>query len=116
MNSPNHYINRDMKINLIWFLPILMLLFSFLHLPYGYYTLLRIVVTCCIGYLVYLEYALNDSLSLSVILLAFLVILFNPIIPVYFSRSIWTTLDIFTILVLGIHFIVFREKTKEGDS
>jgi hypothetical protein len=98
------------QINLAWTLPIFMLSLSFFHLPYGYYTLLRIIVTGCAGYLAHLEYVLNKNLSIYFSLLIFLAVLFNPIIPIHFSKSIWGGLDIFAVIIFGLHAVVFNSK------
>lgn len=100
------------QINIAWALPILMLSLSFLHLPYGYYTLLKITVTGCAGYLAFLEYKRKEDLSLFLVLLISLAVLFNPVIPVYFSKNLWAGLDIFAILVFGAYAMVSRNFVK----
>lgn len=100
-----------MKLNktsgLIWILPIFMLLIAPFHLPYGYFIFLRIVITGCSGYLAYLEYTRRKGLSLFVVLFILLAILFNPLIPIYFSKTIWMSIDIFAALIFGIHAGIF---------
>lgn len=75
-------------------------------LPYGYYTFLRIAVC---AYCVYSLISLINKTkvaTLSVILLAALAILYNPIIRVYANRDFWTVVNIATIVILVI--IYFR--------
>lgn len=102
----NYYLSiymTDKINNLIWAIPIIALLVALSHMPYGYYTLLRIVVTGCSGYLAYIEYARTQSISLFAVLFTFLAILFNQFIPIFFSKIVWVWLDCFAILVFGIH-------------
>jgi len=78
---------------------IIVLLLSFIDWPlYSYYTFLKIIVT---GVAIYYAYYLYDVLkkkncwcwSLVVI-----VILFNPIIPIYiYNKSIWMVIDVIVI-------------------
>ena len=101
---------------ILWGLPIVMLIAALLHLPYGYYTLLRIVVTVCSGYLSYLEYTHTQKLSFFVIAFCLLAILFNPIIPVYLSKSIWWGIDLLAALILGIHSYYFNNRNRLNKS
>lgn len=79
-----------------------LLLIAILPLPYGYYTLLRLVV-CGSG--LFLAYQLYEyKLHNWSVALALLALLFNPFIPVYLSREIWLPIDIIgaiTFLVVG---------------
>jgi len=101
--------------NLIWILPVLMLLVALLHLPYGYYTLLRMVVAICGGYLAYLEYVRNNSISLLVVLFSLVVIIFNPLIPIYFSKSIWIVIDSLTAFIFGFHGFIYRASHNQSN-
>lgn len=98
--------NDNMKI--IWYMPIGMLLLSFIHWPYRYYILLRLIVTACAGYLAYMEYNLHKSMTFFAVLLMFFVIFFNPILPVYLPRIIWSSIDIFTALTLFLHHVAYK--------
>ncbi|WP_051555165.1 DUF6804 family protein [Legionella fairfieldensis] len=95
-----------MKNKVIWLVPVSMLLLSFLPWPYGYYRLLRIVVTGCAGYLTINEYSHTKSITPFVVILAFITVLFNPVIPIYFSREIWAIWDALVALALGIHAVL----------
>ncbi len=61
-------------------------------LPYGYYTLLRLVLFS-IGTL-YLIFFRNLKLPIVDILVFVVVLIWNPIIPVYLTKEIWTALNI----------------------
>jgi len=81
-----------------------LLLLTFFSWPYGYYGFLRIVVTAtAIYYSYYLyEHSLVEKLNIWFWGLISLVILFNPIFPIYFSKSVWGIFDIFAaIFILG---------------
>ncbi len=63
-----------------------------LPMPYGYYTLLRIIVC---GSMVYLAYKSQyiDVIKSHRIALIIIAILFNPIIPIHFDRMHWVLID-----------------------
>jgi uncharacterized membrane protein YccC len=95
-----------MKNKIIWLAPIALLLLSFLPLPYGYYTFLRITVTGCAGYLAWFEYSNNNSVSLLVAVMTCLMVLFNPIFPIYLPRSTWNCLDFLSALAFVSHLMI----------
>lgn len=69
-------------------------------LPIGYFTLMRFVV-CAVGiYIAYKTYQENKE-SLWVWAFGFVVVLFNPIIPIVLKRAQWEVVD----LVVGIFFL-----------
>ena len=81
---------------------LVIILFSFLHMPYGYYMMLRIVLTATSIYYVYYFYSFTVK-KIGFWFWTFLImaIVFNPIIPVYlYSRSVWAVIDIITSLFL----------------
>lgn len=98
----------------LWLIPAVMLVLALFHLPYGYYTLLRIVVTACSAYLSYLEYIGTQKLSFFVITFVLFAVLFNPIVPVYFSKSIWSGIDLLAALIFGIHACIFHNRLKKS--
>lgn len=71
-----------------------------LNLPYGYYNFLRLAVTSA-GVLVCLQLRKTKEV---VPLIGFvgIVLLFNPVFPVYLTREIWFWVDL---LAAGIFFI-----------
>lgn len=75
-----------------------LLLLALADLPYGYYTLLRLLV-CAVGaYGAYLAYSMNRqgwTWTLGAI-----AVLFNPIIPIYLEREAWAPIDIGVAVVL----------------
>ena len=71
-------------------------------MPYDYFVVLRIVNFAMFGFL---SYSVRKRYETWMITLGGLALLFNPIIPLHASKSVWMALDICTILV-GIIFFV----------
>ncbi len=94
-----------------WFFlaPAIML---FLAIPdiwsYGYYQILRIVVSIVAGYVIYLTY--ENGQKLFMIIMIAVLITFNPFFPVYFEKEVWAVID----AVVAIIFLIssFMVKTK----
>ncbi|PUB29560.1 hypothetical protein C8J95_106215 [Elizabethkingia sp. YR214] len=82
-----------------------------LRLPIDYYTFLRIVIF--IGAGVALYHLFRNKIYYWTAVFGFILILFNPIFPVYLHRkSLWVPLDIITgILFLCLNFI--KKKPEE---
>ena len=70
----------------------LMLILALFDMPYGYYTLLRIIV-CGIGVFVAIS-AYNSRKFWAIYLFGFIAVLFNPLVPIHLDREIWQTIDI----------------------
>jgi len=75
-------------------LSILMLFGAVAEWPYGYYTILR-WITCITSILVALQ-AFNKNIDWAKVVFIVIAILFNPLAPIYLSRSTWIPLDIIT--------------------
>lgn len=87
----------------------ILLLIGVFNLPIGYYTLLRICVTgICTYYLREEVNKNNTKTNTSIILLGVLVILFNPIIPIYLNKGIWIIIDLLS--AIAITYYVFQLK------
>ena len=80
--------------------------------PYGFYTLLRFVVTIFCGYVAYLLYKVFEGKNYLYVLYGFLAILFNPVIPIHLDREIWQVIDVIMIVfaILPYLFKSFRDK------
>lgn len=87
----------------LWLVPIGMLVLALLNLPYGYYTLLRIIVCGCCGYLAYKEYEIEQKASFWVLVLGAISLLFNPLIPIHLGRDVWAIIDPSVALILSVH-------------
>jgi hypothetical protein len=73
---------------------------ALLPMPYGYYTILRIIV-CFISVAIAMqEGEKKDGDNIVHIVFILLSIVYNPIIIVHFKKSIWIFLNILTICCL----------------
>jgi hypothetical protein len=77
-----------------------------LNLPYGYYTLLRIIVT--IAAIINAYNFLEESNMEKVYLFGFLAILFNPLIPIYLGKELWILIDL---AAAGIFFFLAHQES-----
>ena len=75
-----------------------MLFLAIFQLPYGYYNLLRLVVTISSGISSFSAYE-NEKVGIAIIF-AIICLLFNPIFPIYLDKSMWIPIDI----IAGIFF------------
>ena len=97
--------HRNMKY--ILFICAGFLLLAVAELPYGYYTLLRLVVTIGAVLVVYNEY--SKQLNFWVISFGIIALLFNPIFPIHLrDKELWAIIDV----LCAIIFIVKGIKTK----
>ena len=92
----------------------IMLLLALASWPYGYYQLLRIVVCGTAGYGAYLASQADQHPWMW--LLGAVAILFNPILPIHFDRSVCRILDIVTAVVLGMSVRTLSESADESDA
>ena len=84
----------------------LMLCFAVIPmLPYGYYTLLRLIVCGVAAYSAF-KFKNNSSMATHFIPLLILAVLFNPLIPVPLTRLIWLPID----LGSAVYFLVLSKK------
>ena len=74
-------------------------------MPYGYYTLLRLIVT--VGSVAYCVQFLEKKNMNMVYLFGFIAILFNPLIPVYLNKDTWLIIDL---IVGGIFFFIHPDQ------
>jgi len=75
--------------------------------PYGFYTLLRLVV--CVS-AVYLVFQANELKKTAWIwLMGGTALLFNPLIPVRLGRSDWQVFDLMAAVVFGVSLAAIRE-------
>ena len=78
-------------------LTVFMLFGAIAELPYGYYILLR-WITCITSILVTFQ-AFEKNIDWAKVIFIIIAILFNPLAPIYLSRSIWVPLDIMTAIL-----------------
>jgi len=71
--------------------------------PYGYYILLRWVIFSSSIFVAYSFY--NSKIPVWTFIFGVVAILFNPIVPIYLSKSTWVVLDFIgaTIFFMGAY-------------
>jgi hypothetical protein len=72
---------------------------AILPLPYDYYSLLRIVVSLGCLYLLVAHWKILENHHRGI--LSVLIVLFNPLAPIFLSKLIWVLID----LVVGMYLI-----------
>jgi len=87
--------NRFIKYFVI--LSIFMLLGAIVEWPYGYYSLLR-WITCIASILVAFQ-AFEKNIDWAKVVFIIIAILFNPLAPIYLSRSTWIPIDVITAIL-----------------
>jgi hypothetical protein len=92
----------------LWLVPAAALIVALAPLPYGYYTLLRIVVCGAGAFIAYKSYETNGKPSLGTGVMIGVALLFNPLIPIHLSREIWAPIDVGTALVFLLHWRASR--------
>lgn len=65
--------------------------------PYGYYILLRWIVSISAGILTYKYY--EQKIQLWMIVFGIVAILFNPIAPIYLDKELWVMIDLLTAIL-----------------
>jgi len=83
-----------------------MLLLGILELPYGYYTLLRIVTCIAAGYIAYNAYEI-DKIQWTWIF-GIIAVLFNPIIPIYLDKELWVVIDFVAAVIFLISIPIIK--------
>ena len=91
--------------------PMFVLLFAILPLPYVYYFLLRILITGFALFCVYLE--LNekdhDEKNKWLLLFGLLALIYNPIVPVHLTKLLWVIINLGSFAV----FVSYKEFVEE---
>lgn len=88
-----------------------MISIALLKLPYGYYTLLRVVLCFSFCYFIYLNYRYYQN-NFFYPIFSLLAIIYNPFFPLHLGREIWVYVNIVTIVAVILSFIFLRSKTK----
>ncbi len=77
---------------IIWFASSIALLIAVLPLPYGYYMLLRLLITASAAYVAYKNF--NKEIPTWGVVFVAVAMLFNPVYLVHFDKALWAILDI----------------------
>ncbi len=75
---------------------ILLFIAPLISFPYGFYTLLRIIVSLTSLTVIYQSYKKTNSINEYSIIFSLILILYNPLIPIYLSREIWLPINFVT--------------------
>jgi hypothetical protein len=89
----------------------IMLFLALGRLPYGYYTLLRFVVSGTTAYGAYFASTEQKKLAWAWIF-GIVAVLFNPFIPIHLSRDTWAVIDIAVALLLLVSLLFLRESKR----
>jgi hypothetical protein len=85
-----------------------MLVIALAPLPYGYYTLLRLVVCAAAAYLAFVGHKAGMT-QFWTGAMAVVALLFNPLIPVYLSRGVWAPIDVLVTVLFVAHWWAWRK-------
>jgi hypothetical protein len=95
--------------NLLWLVPIALLLIALLSLPYYYYQLMRWAICGCSAYLAYQHYKEKgggfrrvtrseaNAIRFTIIFIV-IAIVYNPIEPIHLFREAWIVINIITVV------------------
>jgi uncharacterized membrane protein len=90
--------------------PAALLVIALMPMPYGYYTLLRIIVAFGAACIVWTEFSRANSPTSWAVLFALVAVVFNPFIPVHLSREVWAWLDVFAASMFAVYWWFERRR------
>lgn len=85
---------------LVYFVPAAMNIFALLEMPYGYYQLLRIVVTGCALAIFY--YTRGQAAMPSHLILLAIAAIYNPVMKIHMERDVHIIFNLATVAALII--------------
>lgn len=85
-------------------------------MPYGYYKFVRISTFIIAGILLFLSYQKKNELWM--VLFGILLVLFNPIYPMAFDKTIWAVIDILSavLIIVSIKYLNLTEGNNKEQS
>lgn len=91
-------------------IPIIMSFLALGQWTYGYFVLLRWVVT--VGSIIVVLNAFDKDIDWAKVVFVFIAMLFNPIVPVHLSRELWIPIDVVVgaIFVFAYFKVIVRNK------
>jgi Na+/serine symporter len=93
--------------NIVLTISALFLLVAFISVwPYGFYTLMRFLVCSGTGFTAWMAY--REGKEAWAWIMGFIAILFNPLIPIYLSRSTWQVIDLTVSIFLFVSLFKLR--------
>lgn len=87
----------------VWVAPAILLIAALFPWPYGYYGLLRLAVFVVSAWIAYEQWRFDDAASGWVVAFGGVALLYNPFMPVYLTREIWSVLNIATAVLFFAH-------------
>lgn len=72
---------------------IILIIAPIISFPYGFYTLLRLIVCITASLIIFYNYKGAGGINKISIIFSFILILYNPIIPIYLSREVWMPIN-----------------------
>lgn len=99
---------------ILWIAPIALLVAALLPLPGACYTFLRLSVCAASLFLAYQHFVHEDAIDKWVILLGAVAILYNPLVPIYLTREIWTVLNLITAAFFALHLRLVKEHLRNS--
>ena len=88
----------------LWGGTVALLIVAFLPWPYGYYSFLRLAVFAVSIWIGYEQWKHDDAVSGWVVAFGAVALLYNPLLPIYLTKEIWTVLNIATAILFLWHF------------
>jgi hypothetical protein len=85
----------------VWLLPVPLLAFGLLRLPYSYYAFLRLAVCAASGYVAWQSFRGGGMGRLVAVAFALLAIFYNPIFPARLTRETWAPINVLTACFFG---------------
>jgi len=93
-------------LRLFFFIPAIFLFIApLVKFPYGFYVLLRLIVSVSSGVIIYRSYNDTKSINPTIIVYGLILLIFNPIIPVHLSREIWLPIDFLVAAIYGYSYL-----------
>lgn len=102
-------------IRVIALVSVVMLVLAVFEMPYGFYTLLRLVVTAAAAIIAWRALS-NQVRPLWAAMMGLIALLFNPFIPVYLTREVWFFIDILVAVVFIAYVIFGMKHAVSGDN
>ena len=94
-------------INYVYIVTAILLLCCIFPMPYGYYTLVRLVSTTVFGWLAYRHYKAGGN-ELFVIICVGIALLFQPFVKIPLGRGLWNFVDV--VVAIFLLYIWFNHK------
>lgn len=96
--------------NWVVWISVVMLLLAVADWPYGYFILLRWVVTASATLIAWFSHSTGKTKW--TVVFAIIAFLFNPIAPVYLDKESWVVIDIIVATIFCNFFICYKGKTQ----